>query len=392
VTNLVTGLSTNPPLATPVNSTGAGITFANAITLAKGAASISPSSVQRDFDNAYVQSWNLNVQREVRPGLGVMIGYFGSKGTHLRITRNINQPIKGVRPFAKVSASSPISPGATLTNINETDSAGNSSYNALWASMNKRLSRGLQLNASYTWSKSIDYNSRNGGLFVQDSYNLRGDRGLSDFDARHRLAVNWIYELPFHGNKLVEGWQLSGITQSQSGNPIQILASPEFVGFTGNSTLRPDIVAPVPILGGASQWFPNPICDPRSGKVCPAGALFIQPVSASGVVHFGSLGRNVLIGPRFNNIDFSIIKNTKIRENLRVQFRAEFFDIFNHPNFGQPGAQQGAAARLQCVVNCTSTSTGSPSFGSITQLQDTRLPTGDSGSSRQMQFALKLMF
>ena len=392
VTNLVTGLSTNPPLATPVNSTGAGITFANAITLAKSSASISPSTVQRDFDNAYVQSWNLNVQREVRPGLGVMIGYFGSKGTHLRISRNINQPINGVRPFQKVSAASAILPGATLTNITEIDSAGNSSYNALWASINKRLSRGLQLNASYTWSKSIDYNSRNGGVFVQDSYNLRGDRGLSDFDARHRFVVNWIYELPFHGNELVEGWQISGITTSQSGNPIQVLASSEFVGFTGNSTLRPDVVGSIPILGGVSRWFPNAICDPRPGKVCPAGALFIQPVSAGGVVHFGSLGRNVLIGPRFNNTDFSITKNTKVGEKLRVQFRTEFFDIFNHPNFGQPGAQGGGAARLVCVTNCSSTSTGAPSFGSITSLQDTRFPTGDSGSSRQIQFALKLLF
>ncbi len=392
VTNLVTGLTTNPPLANPINATGSGITFANAISMANPSGTVSPATVQRDFDNAYVQSWNLNVQREVGPGLGVMIGYFGSKGTHLRITRNINQPINGVRPFAKLSSASPILPGAALTNINETDSAGNSSYNGLWASVNKRLSRGLQFNVSYTWSKSIDYNSRNGGVFVQDSYNLRGDRGLSDFDARHRLAVNWLYELPFRGNQLVEGWQLAGITQLQSGNPIQILASPEFVGFTGNSTLRPDAVGSVPILGSANQWFPNAVCDPRPGKVCPSGTLFIQPVSPSGVVHFGSLGRNVLIGPRFINTDFSIVKNTKLSESMRVQFRAEFFDIFNHPNFGQPGGQAGAPSRLQCVLNCTSTSVGSPNFGTSGQLLDTRFPTGDSGSSRQVQFALKFLF
>jgi len=392
VTNLVTGLSTNPPLATPINSTGSGITFANAITLAKAATSISPNTVVPDFDNAYVQSWNLNIQREVRPGLAVMVGYFGSKGTHLRITRNINQPINGVRPFQKVSASSPILPGATLTNINETDSAGNSSYNALWSSVNKRLSRGLQLSASYAWSKSIDYNSRNGGQFVQDSYNLRGDRGLSDFDARHRLAVSAIYELPFHGNKFVSGWQISGITTAQSGNPIQIFASNEFTSFTGNSTLRPDVLGPIPVLRSVSQWFPNAICDPRPGKVCPSGALFAQPVSAAGVVHFGSLGRNVLIGPTFNNTDFSVSKTTKLSENVRVQFRAEFFDIFNHANFGQPGAQAGGAARLVCVTNCTSTSTGAPGFGTTTSLLDTRGATGDSGSSRQMQFALKLLF
>ncbi|HEX9629392.1 MAG TPA: hypothetical protein VF961_05185, partial [Pyrinomonadaceae bacterium] len=88
-----------------------------------------------------------------------------------------------------------------------------------------------------------------------------------------------------------------------------------------------------------------------------------------------------------------ITKNTKLRESLRVQFRAEFFDIFNHPNFGQPGASGGGTARLQCVTNCTpSTATGPASFGTTTALQDTRFPTGDSGSSRQVQFALKLLF
>jgi hypothetical protein len=92
------------------------------------------------------------------------------------------------------------------------------------------------------------------------------------------------------------------------------------------------------------------------------------------VFHFGSLGRNVIIGPRFNNTDFSVIKNTKLTETTRVQFRAEFFDIFNHANFGQPG-------RVAQV--------GSTDFGVI---RTTRFATGDSGSSRQIQFALKLLF
>ena len=218
------------------------------------------------------------------------------------------------------------------------------------------------MNASYTWSKSIDYNSRNGGTFVQDSYNIRGDRGLSDFDARHRFVVNWIYDLPFHGNQLVEGWQISGVTTAQSGNPIQILASTAF-NFTGNSTVRPDLVGPVQIVGTQQQWF-----SPSS---------FAQP-GTTAAPHFGNLGRNVVIGPRFNNTDFSITKNTKIGETLRVQFRTEFFDIFNHPNFGQPGNFGGGPTRV-----------GSSTF---TQLLDTRLPTGDSGSSRQIQFALKFLF
>lgn len=369
---VVISLATNPPFAINVISTAAGLTFANANTLASPVSgAISPASVERNFHNAYVQSWNLNAQREIRPGLSVMLGYFGSKGTHLRISRNINQPIaalvsatnpKGL-PFPKLSANSPILPGNALNIITEIDSAGNSSYNALWASVNKRLSRGFQMSASYAWSKSIDWNSRNGGTFVQDSYNLRGDRGLSDFDARQRFSINWIYDLPFHGNKFFEGWELTGITQSQSGNPIVILAGSGFVNLTGTATLRPDLVGPVQVLRDPNNWF--------------TAAAFAAPGTTANS-HFGSLGRGVVIGPTFNNTDFSVIKNTRISENVRVQFRAEIFDIFNHANFGQPGPGGGTATRL-----------GTATF---TQFNDTRLPTGDAGSSRQVQFALKLLF
>ncbi|HEX4899074.1 MAG TPA: carboxypeptidase regulatory-like domain-containing protein [Pyrinomonadaceae bacterium] len=389
VTNTVTGPTANPPLATPLSFTGT-INLATARATA-GAAGLAPATIDHDFKNAYVQSWNLNVQRELTPSLAVMIGYFGSKGTHLRISRNINQPINGVRPFIRLSASSPISPNTLLGNITQIGSGGNSSYNALWATATKRLSRNFQFNASYTWSKSIDYNSLNSqGIVVQDSYNIRGDRGLSDFDARHRFVISGLYELPWRGNRLVEGWQLGTIVQWQSGNPINILAGNPLaiagtsIGagsgiatFTGVASVRPDLIGNPQILGTPNQWFTNIVCDPRAPAGCPSGAVFALPVTLSGttnVYHFGSLGRNVLIGPGFKNVDFSVTKNTKLTESVRFQFRAEFFDIFNHANFGQPGrtAQVGSSA-----------------FGLIS---GTRFPTGDSGSSRQVQFAAKFLF
>ncbi|HEX2271502.1 MAG TPA: TonB-dependent receptor, partial [Pyrinomonadaceae bacterium] len=204
VTNLVTPLASNPPFATPLTFTGP-VTFTNALAVA-GAAGLGPANVDPNFDNAYVQSWNLNIQREIGRDLGVSIGYFGSKGTHLRISRNINQPINGVRPISNVSASSPIRPGAALGNIVQVESTGNSSYNAMWLTATKRLSRGFQFNASYTFSKSIDYNSLNSqGVVIQDSYNIRDSRGLSDFDARHRFVISGLYELPFRGNQFKEG-------------------------------------------------------------------------------------------------------------------------------------------------------------------------------------------
>jgi hypothetical protein len=389
VTNLVAGASTNPPLADPRSfSPPASIsvmrtTFGSALSDAARVGLV-PTSVDHNFENAYVQSWNLNVQREVTSNLGVTIGYFGSKGTHLRIQRNINQyRSDGARTFPTLSSNSPILAGAKLGNILENDSAGNSSYNALWVTANQRLSRGLQFNASYTFSKSIDYNSLNTqGVVVQDSFNIRGDRGLSDFDARHRFVFNWLYELPFKGNRLIEGWQLSSIAQLQSGNPINVITN--INSFTGTMTLRPDLIGPINIIGKASPglWFTNTVCDPRvtvstAAGFCTSSSVFALPVSSSGVFHLGSLGRNVITGPDFKNLDFSVLKNTRITESLRLQFRTEVFDLFNHANLGQPG-------RVATV--------GSASFGLITPTNGTRFPTSDSGSSRQLQFALKLIF
>jgi hypothetical protein len=352
MTNAVLNTSSNPPLAIPLTFTGT-IRLDNAISLARAAGN-SLVSVDQNYDNAYVQSWNLNLQRELRPDLALMVGYFGSKGTHLRISRNLNQPVNGVRPFPRLSDSSPELPGASLGNITQVESSSNSSYNALWATVNRRFSEGLQLNASYTWSKSIDYNSLSSPptvITVQNSYNLRGDRGLSDFDARHRFVLSGLYELPFQGNQVVEGWQLAAIVQSQSGNPVNLVTSNSTVNGVAN-TLRPDITGPITLGRSVNGWFDPSVFVPVTG--------------------FGNLGRGVIIGPAFNNTDFSIMKNTKLNERVRLQFRAEVFDLFNHANFGQPGRVAGSAT-----------------FGQIT---NTRFPTGDSGSSRQLQFALKLIY
>lgn len=352
LTNVVNQTSTNPPLAIPLQFSGT-IRLDNAINLARAAGN-SLVTVDNNYDNAYVQSWNLNVQREIIPNLAVMFGYFGSKGTHLRISRNINQPVNGVRPYPRLSDSSPLLPGATIGNIVQVEGSGNSSYNALWTTITRRFAGGLQFNVAYTWSKSIDYNSSSGqpGLVtVQNSYDLRNDRGLSDFDARHRLVASGIYELPFKGNRINEGWQLGAIVQLQSGNPVNIITTNATINGVAN-TIRPDVAGPVGIIGGVDRWFD------------------INAFAA--VAHFGSLGRNVIIGPGFSNIDVSALKNIEFSEKMRLQFRAEVFDVLNHASFGQPGRVVGSATFAQII--------------------NTRFPTGDSGSSRQLQFALKFMF
>ena len=404
VTNLVTGNAANPPFAVTValpanTTTQLSNATCNVGCNAVPGSTVSPSSSDPEFNNGYVQSWNLNVQREVQQGLAVTVGYFGSKGTHLRLTRNLNQTflnaaLNPVRRFPTLAASSPIAPGLPLLNITFREGTGNSNYNALWVTATKRMGKGLQFNASYTFSKSIDYNSQSSqGVTVQDSYNLRGDRGLSDFDVRHRFVISGLYELPFKGNQFKEGWQFSFIEQSQGGNPVTLLAgnagaigaipAANANSLTGLATLRPDVTGPVTISPTAAptgigvQWFPNLVCDPRPGGSCPSGATVVLPVqfiSGKTIYHFGSMGRNVIIGPSFHNTDLSLIKRTKLSERQMIEFRWEVFDVFNHANFGQPGR---------------TAQVGSTSFGVIT---NTRFPTGDSGSSRQMQFALKYKF
>ena len=350
MTNLVIGTAGNPPLGVPLTFAGT-VRFENAIDLAQ-AAGLAPISVDRGFVNAYMQSWNLNVQRVLPGDLAAMAGYFGSKGSRLILRRNINQPLAGVRPFTALSQSSPILPGTPLGNITQAEGTGNSSYDGLWVSVSKPFARRLQFNTSYSWSKSLDYNSLSTqGVVTQDSYNLRGERGLSDYDARHRLVVSALYELPFRGNWFVEGWQLAVVLQSQTGNPVNIVTTNSTVNGVAN-TVRPDVTGPIALIGSVDRWFDTSVFTPVS--------------------RFGNLGRNVVTGPGFNNTDIAVTKSTRLGERLHVQFRAECFDLLNHANFGQPGNVAGG-----------------PGFGRIL---NTRFPAGESGSSRQLQLGTKLTF
>jgi hypothetical protein len=357
ITGIVTGLTSNPPFALPISVAANPLT---ALTAAFNGppASIAPVVVNPNFQNANVQSWNLNIEHQVGRSLGLMVGYFGNKGTHLEIDTNINQfatlGTASTRPFTAISASSPTLPNVTLANsITERNSIGTSSYNALWVTANKKVSHGLQFNASYTWSHSIDENSRNNqGIVVQDSTNIFSSVGSSDFDARHRFVMNAIYDLPFKSNRIVSGWAIAPIVSLQSGNPFNIVSSLNTI--TGAASVRPDLSAAPQVKGDPlSNWFVNP-------------AVFINPPAGT----LGTVGRNSFVGPGFEDVDLALYKNTKITERMNVQFRADAFDLLNHPNYGQP----------------------SGTVGSVGVIQSTRFPTGDSGSSRQLQLALKLQF
>jgi len=392
-----TGMTGNPPLVNPLSAQASGtstsfINIGNALGGASGVA-LNPAFTDPNFLPGRMQSWNVNVEREV--GLfGLMVGYFGSHGDRQSIPINLNQfltPGGTVRPFPRVSTSSPISPGAALNNIAERVSLGWSNYNALWVTANRRLSQGLQVSGSYTLAKSMDTNSGDGTMSEQDSFNLADSYALSDFDVRHRVSFNVSYDLPFKGNRLKEGWQLVVVEQAQTGGPYNITTSINTI--TGSATVRPDLIGALPntvatpvldtTTGAVTsyQWFNGQgtvVCDPRrsapANQQCTSSSVFALPYNADGVAHFGNLPRNALLGPGFGDTDFSIIKNVALQGSARVQLRVEIFNLFNQANLGLPGR---TAAPL------------STSFGVIS---GTRFPTGDSGSARQIQFAAKFLF
>ncbi len=329
VANMVANLATNPPFANPLTFNGPGtVTFTNALSAAQAAGSLNPVTVDPNFTSAYVQSYNFNVQQQLTSSLGVMAGYFGNKGTHLRTGLNINQFFPGttVRPYPVLSAGS-IAAGTGLGNITDWQSVGNSEYNGLWITATKRLSRNLQFNASYTWAKSLDYTSYSAPQNVsgftatpeQDSRNLRNDHAPSDFDVRHHFVFSGIYQLPFKGNRAVEGWQFSLISTVQSGNPFTVVTTNTSYNGVSNS-IRPNILGPVPVgIGSAAngnpQYFPALAC----GVPATPGCLF---QAAAG---FGNMGRNALVGPGFEDVDFALYKDTHLTERVTVQFRADTF-------------------------------------------------------------------
>ncbi len=395
-TGYFVGEANNPPLTTPLSGQAAGtaasnIKLDNALSGA-GAAALNPSFTDPNFLPGRMQTWNVNVEREIG-GTGLMVGYFGSHGDRQRIPINLNQfvtPGGTVRPYPRLSPSSPILPGTALGNITEQTSLGWSDYKGLWVTANRRMSHGLQVSGSYTLSKSTDTNSydgtgaqNNGSL--QNSYDIGGSVGPSDFDVRHRVSVNASYDLPFTGNRWKDGWQIVVVEQAQSGNPVNVITN--ITTITGTSSVRPDLIGALPSIvaqpntdpttGAVTsyQWFAsNIVCDPRIAGSCTSASVFALPYNAAGVAHFGSLGRNAIYGPGFGNTDLSFIKNITLTGASRVQLRLEIFNLFNQANLGQPG-------RTATV--------GSTSLGVIS---NTRFPTGDSGSARQVQFAAKFLF
>jgi hypothetical protein len=373
VTDAVTGLAGNPPNANPVSETGS-LPVATLYTTAT-ASGLAPSAINPNLANAYSEDYNLNLQHQVGWGTIFEVGYMGSEGKHLRVERNLNQFVYpggvATRPYAKLAATSTIRPGAALGNIGYVDSDSLSNYNAMWFTVRKALSHGLELNSTYTWSKSMDLNSlgSQGGYVLQNNFDPKNNYGLSDFDVRDHFVFSGTWNLPFQRNRLVEGWLLANITQLQTGNPMNVVTTSTYNGVSG--TIRPTLIGQYST--GVGGILPSGNVSYIHGTACATivsgCAFYAQPTG------FGNLQRNALSGPGFEDTDLSLEKTTRITEKTAFILRMDAFDLLNHVNFGNP--------------TLTATGSSTSTFG---QIASTRNAVGDAGSSRQLQFAARFQF
>jgi len=309
--------------------------------------------VDPNLRTPFVSSWNLNIEQQAGAHASFQVGYVGSKGTRLTRLHDLNQDFTN----------------PTYETIDEFSTGAASTYHALQLNGRLRNFHGFSGFYGYVFSKSlddasdgIDFNFAT-AAFPQDSDNLRAEKGPSTYDTKHRFTGALNYSVPVWGSlpkRLAEGWALNSIVTIQSGRPIPIIDD----NFGINGHLRPDVVPGVnPIL---PHW------NPATGYLNPAA--FAEPAG-----EFGTLGRNQIYGPGFWDADFSVTKDTKITETLGVQFRAEFFNIFNHPNFALPDNFVTPGVGPDGVISATpDVAQGNPGLGG--------------GGPRVIQFAVRLTF
>ena len=308
-----------------------------------------------------VQQYNFTLERQLTKSMVVRAAYVGAKGNHLNINLDENVAVPGA---GAVPARRPY-PG--FGQVSSWEPRGPSTYNALQWSVEKRLSYGLSFLGAYTYGKSLDNgaggNSSTGEsrINIQNPQNVFADYGLSNYDIRQRFTLSTIFRLPFgHGRQLLSnanrvldavagGWQISSILTLQAGMPFSV----SMATATNNT--------------GTFQR-PNRVCDGNlpNGQRSIKQWYDLSCLAAPPVYTFGNTGRNVLIGPGFETWDLGTDKDFRITERVGLQFRAEFFNALNHPNFGLPNGSIGSSAA-----------------GTITTVIT---------NARQVQFALRLHF
>jgi hypothetical protein len=284
-------------------------------------------TVDHRLRTPYVYNYNVNIEQSLGRNMAFTLGYVGSQGVKLFRFVDLNQhdPATGTFPFAGFNI------------INQTQTSATSHYNSLQATWNLKGYRGITSQLVYTWSHSIDTASDEddnvpNAAQPDNSFNPAAEKANSSFDARHRLIWTLNYALPNSSKArlLTNGWAIDGLLRVTSGEPYNIVSFSNYNG-TNEFLERPDVVG-----------------DPQAGVHAPYQFLNLTALAApcdwnpvagacmAGTRHFGNLRRNAFLGPAFHNFDFSLAKNTKLGEKVTMEFRADFFNVFNHPNFGNP--------------------------------------------------------
>ncbi|MGB8011855.1 MAG: carboxypeptidase regulatory-like domain-containing protein [Terriglobales bacterium] len=357
-----------------------------------------------------IYEWNFTIQQEVASNWLVQVGYVGTKSNNLydHESSNLNQPLQPLDinftsnplldPLGTGNYGRPyfdVRPG--LTTVLPLDIARLSMfYNAFEASAEHRFSDGFNVLAAYTYAKSVGTADGNvQQCDVQNAHNIAAEKGPNTPDFRHRLTVSYVYDLPFGKGKrfgnsassvaqaALGGWQVSGVTTVHSGEAFDALLGGD-VTNTGATSARPDRIAnpydfSFNVAGQAALGCSNP--GHQTLDCWFNQAAFAVPALAPGQLSahmFGDTERAVLRGPDFVNFDFSIYKNFQLGERFQLKFRSEFFNIFNHPNFGLPNFGSGGGSSGAGFVNV-------PGGAAITQ-------TATQDTQREIQFGLKLAF
>jgi len=317
-------------LATAAVPTGAGA-FASLNLTAP--ANISVNAQLPNNGTPQVTEWNLQIQRQVGNNMSVSVAYVGDHGDNLPGYYNANQYEFDEAFSAPGSRLFPL-----LNTVTVYNTYGHSNYNSFQAQFERRITKGLQVTASYTYEKATDNSC---GAYdcqgPQDFRNLKLENGLSDLDLPYRFVLSSIYELPFGRGKMfgsswsrpmeiaLGGWQFNGIYTLQSGMPFDLNVG---------GTERPDLV-------GKFSVNPGDIADYINASAFAGPPATLYPDGSVNFNRPGTAGRNILIGPGYSNLDFSLIKNFHVTERVNVTFRVQFYNITNTPHFGQPNGQLG---------------------------------------------------
>jgi hypothetical protein len=379
----------------------------------------------RDLRTAYFHQYNASVQYLLQPNLLFEVAFVGTRGLDLIRDIGINQaslaspqrPIINAVTGQAITTNTPANAhlrapyqGVEVGSFLQIQSTAQSTFNSLQTSLTKRFSKGVQFLGSYTYAKSID-NASGGSESTgeaKDTINIAGNqfddranRGVSDFDRRHRFVLSYLWDLPrpsfasrsTAGRLILDNWQVAGIITAMSGLPIDIVdgGAGSFYGLNGgnNALMRPSWAPGANTSTATSNipagYFFNPFAFARpivvAGQVIPS-SNGTAIANATGT-DFGNVGRNVLRGPSQTNVDFSVIKRLPFQKSKNLELRAEFFNLFNHPNFANPISNLNAIPSTSIDANSGRVIASPGDFGRI---------VSTSNNPRLIQLAVKLSF